>query len=149
MPRIIWRSASIRSGLDICDLVEAANSYKAADKFNNRGNYMEYLVTNIDQYVDDDRRYDETRFQYRWSKMRNCLNCIIPCAGTYLGNYIVILYLTMKVIYTINIVIQAWILSKILGKDFYLFGTEFISKIFKGESWVFESEYFPSKIELF
>ena len=146
MPRIIWRSASIRSGLDICDLVEAANSYKAADKYNNRENYMEYLVSNIDQYVDDDRRYDENRFRVTCSPIRNFLKNVIPCAGTYLGNYIVILYLTMKVIYTVNIGIQTWILSQILGKNFYLFGTEFIQKIFNGESWVFESEYFPSKL---
>ena len=145
LPRIVWRSFSIRAGLDICDLIDAANSYKSADKFTNRDNYMKYIVQNIDQFVDDDRRYDDKRRVYKHSSVTNCLKKLVPCAGIYLGNYIVILYLVCKLIYSFNVAIHGWFLGQILGHSFYNFGFYSIRKITDGSSWIFESQYFPSK----
>ena len=61
MPRIFWRSMSRRSGLDINDLVNAAYNYKSVEHHQERNKHMIYLVSNIDQYVDDQRRYDTNR----------------------------------------------------------------------------------------
>ena len=141
LPRIFWRTMSTRSGLDMCDLIEAANNYKSADKFDNRRKYMDYMVTNIDQYVDDERRYDVNR---PLNKVKIGLQYMIPCAGRFLGNYVVILYFAVKIVYTINTAIQAAFLSSILGRNFFQFGVEFAQKIFAGHGWIIESRYFPS-----
>ncbi|KAL7675036.1 hypothetical protein ACOME3_001304 [Neoechinorhynchus agilis] len=55
LPHIAWRTLSRRSGIDIKDLVEAAASYKSVEKFEKRKTLMNYLVSTIDQYVDDPR----------------------------------------------------------------------------------------------
>ncbi len=125
------------------DLVEAANNYKSADKFDNRKKYMDYLVTNIDQYVDDKRRYDHNR---SLNKVKNVLLQLIPCAGRFLGNYIVGLYFVVKIIYIVNTGAQAAFLSSMLGRNFFQFGVDFASKIIAGQGWVIESRYFPSNV---
>ena len=143
MPRIFWRSMSKRSGLDLTDLVNSAHNYKSAENFNEREKHITYMVSNIDQYVDDSRRYDKNR---PVSPIKQCLACIVPCAGTYLGNYLVVLYFMVKLIYIFNTLFQMLILSGIFGKSFYEFGFYFIHRIFTGGGWSIESKYFPSKL---
>lgn len=59
MPRVFWTSFSGKGGLYLSDLVDAARNYKNHDKFYKKGSYMEYLVLNIDQFVDDQRRWEQ------------------------------------------------------------------------------------------
>jgi hypothetical protein len=143
MPRVIWRSVSIKAGLNICDLVEAAHNYKSASNFENRRSFMNYLVKNIDQYVDDDRRYESSRNKNRFLRF---LMTMLPCFGRFLGNYIVILYFVVKIVYILNTCLQLSVISVLLGKDFWRFGYGFLEKFFKGESWTGSNpKYFPSK----
>ncbi len=147
MPRIFWRTFSIKAGLNICDLVEAAHNYKSADKFENRKVYMNYLVKNIDQYVDDNRRYENSRSK---NPMVRCLQTSIPGLGRFLGNYVVILYFFVKILYIANTCIQVFIISGLLGKSFWVFGYDFLAKLATGQGWtVSSSKYFPSKAIFF
>jgi hypothetical protein len=52
---------SLRSGLSLLNLVDAANSYRSVEKCDSRDQYMKYMVTFIDQYVDDERRFEDSR----------------------------------------------------------------------------------------
>ncbi len=61
MPRVFWTSLAGKGGLYLSDLVQAARNYKSGDKFYKKTSYMEYLVLNIDQFVDDQRRWDHAR----------------------------------------------------------------------------------------
>jgi innexin len=141
LPRILWRSWSRRSGLDVTDIVEAAYNYKSAEHFAERDKHISYMVRNIDQYVDDSRRYDKNR---PVNPIINFLGCLIPCAGRYLGNYLVFLYFVIKIVYIVNTVIQMILLSIIFGKSWFEFGFYFVEKIFTGGGWSIESKYFPS-----
>ena len=103
---------------------------------------MNYLVKNIDQYVDDDRRYESSRNKNRFVRF---LMTLLPCFGRFLGNYIVILYFVVKIIYILNTCLQLSVISVLLGKDFWRFGYGFLEKFFKGESWTGSNpKYFPS-----
>ena len=59
IPHIAWRALSRRSGIDVRDIVEAASNYKSVDKYETRQKYMSYMLTAVDQYVDDPRRRKE------------------------------------------------------------------------------------------
>lgn len=146
IPRVFWRTFSTRSGIDINDLVEAAQNYKAVSKYEARESHIRYLVDNIDQYVDDPRRYDKSR---KMAKIKKGLALIIPCAGRFMGNYLVILYFVVKIGYIANTIFQAFLLSRFLGKTFYLYGIDFLYRVKEGGSWIFESKYFPSNLNLF
>lgn len=51
VPRIIWRSFNVRSGLDLVNLVDAAIKYESVDKFTDREKIMAYIVRNIERYI--------------------------------------------------------------------------------------------------
>lgn len=106
---------------------------------------MKYMVKNIDQYVDDDRRYAPGRNKSAF--VRFLLACT-PCCGRYLGNYIVLLYFVIKITYMLNTIFQILIITALLGNNFLDFGLDFIVKMWRGEGWtVSNSKYFPSKTE--
>ena len=127
--------------------VEAAVNYKAGDKFYKKSSYMEYLVLNIDQFVDDGRRQEMARSQ---SRIIRILGTSFPCAGRFLGNYILILYMMTKLIYIINTFIQVSLISVFLGQSFWSYGMTYISNLVAGRGWyVSNSKYFPSNYSLF
>jgi len=43
IPRVIWRSFNVRSGLDLVNLVDAAIKYESVDKFSDREKIMAYI----------------------------------------------------------------------------------------------------------
>lgn len=51
IPRIIWRSFNVRSGLDLVNLIDAAIKYESVDKFSDREKIMAYIVRNIERYI--------------------------------------------------------------------------------------------------
>ena len=106
---------------------------------------MNYLIKNIDQYVDDNRRYENSRSKNPIARFY--LTCV-PAMGRFLGNYIVILYFFVKILYIINTCIQVFVISGLLGKSFWVFGYDFMSKLLAGQGWTV-SKYFPSKIWCF
>ncbi len=142
MPRIFWRTFSVKAGLNICDLVEAARNYKNANNFQKRSTYMKYLIQNIDQYVDDDRRYEGHRSKNRIGRL---IEQCIPGCGRFLGDYIVILYFVTKLIYMLNTCFQIMIVGMLLGKSFWYFGIVSIKHISSDNAiFITETKYFPS-----
>ncbi len=143
IPRIVWRTFSLRAGLNITDLVEAADNYKSSNNVQGARGYMNYLIKNIDQFVDDSRRYENNR---KKSKLTKVTSIIIPCLGRFLGNYIVILYMLVKILYILNTFLQIWLVSVFLGKNFVYFGLEFFWTLLTKQEWtVINSNYFPSR----
>ena len=74
----------IKAGLDICDLVDAAQNYCSANNFDYKESYMNYLVSNIDQYIDDNRKYENNRKSVKYRRYLS----IIPCFGHQIGNLV-------------------------------------------------------------
>jgi innexin len=104
---------------------------------------MNYLVKSINQYVDDDRRYENER---NINIFKRLLMTIFPCFGRFLGNYIVILYFIVKLIYIVNTLLQVFLISSLLGKNFWYFGVDFFYNLISGQGWITaSSNYFPSK----
>jgi len=140
----VWTTLINKGGLYIGDLVSAASEYKSPKCKTSKKSYMNYLVKNIDQYVDDQRRHEDLRSQ---GKLARCLNCFFPCFGKYLGNYLVITYFFAKLFFIANSLLQIWISGLLLGQSFFMFGFNFIQGMLSGKSILLpNSEYFPSNI---
>jgi innexin len=140
IPHIIWRALSRRSGIDVRDIVEAASSYKSVDKYENRQKYMSYMLTSVDQYVDDPRRRRDSRTTIL---LKRVISGVCFISGKYLGNYLMILYLFIKMLFIMNCFIQMFILNHLLGHDFHTFGFDLINKILSGQGWETNSRIFP------
>lgn len=140
IPNITWRALSRRSGIDMRDIVEAANNFKTVDKYDKRQVYMQYMTSSIDQYVYDPRRRKEMRHSGIFKRILKSM-CIIY--GKFLGNYLVILYMFIKILYIFNCIGQIFMLNLLLGHSFHKFGIDIIDKIWNGKGWDTTSLIFP------
>lgn len=140
IPHLAWRALSRRSGIDIRDIVEAASNYKSVDKYENRQKYMSYMLTAVDQYVDDPRRRKETRRSLLIKRLLSGICCI---SGKFLGNYLMVLYLFIKLAFISNCISQLFVLNLLLGHEFHMFGFELLDKILNGKGWDTGSRIFP------
>ena len=51
LPRLVWRTLNVKSGIDMINLVDAAIKYESVDKFADRDKIMAYMITNIERYI--------------------------------------------------------------------------------------------------
>ena len=108
IPHIAWRALSRRSGIDVRDIVEAAGNYKSVDKYEIRKKYMSYMLTAVDQYCDDPRRRKESRGGIIARRIISAICCI---SGKFLGNYLMVLYLFIKLTFIANCLSQMFLLN--------------------------------------
>lgn len=141
IPHIAWRALSRRSGIDVRDIVEAASNYKSVDKYESRQKYMTYMLTAVDQYVDDPRRRKEARRSLLL--LKRLLSGICCISGKFLGNYLMVLYLFIKLAFIGNCLCQLFVLNLLLGHEFHKFGFELLDKIINGKGWDTGSRIFP------
>jgi hypothetical protein len=101
---------------------------------------MKFIVSVVDQYVDDPRRQSNNRETIWWKKF---LLLFVPSSGRYMGDYIRNLFLFIKILYATNVVIQILLLSFLLGQPFWSLGLTVIKLLYEGKGWDFTSRYFP------
>ena len=121
-------------------MVEAAADYKKPNDKKKTEELMKFMISAIDQYVDDPRRQSINRETIWWKK---CFLMFFPSSGRYMGDYIRNLFFFIKIIYIINIVVQIAILSFLLGQPFWSLGITVIRLLYEGKGWDFSSRYFP------
>jgi hypothetical protein len=100
---------------------------------------IEYMIGTIDQYVDDPRRQHANR-NFNFFRRTVALLCI--CFGKFLGNYLVILYLFVKILYIFNCLGQLFLISVLLGRNYYIYGASIFHDFIQGKGYA-DSEYFP------
>jgi len=127
-----WNAFGLKSGVQISDLVESSFDYKlpTTDAIH-RQMCLNYVVDTIDDYCTDHRRQVNVRknlniFQ-RYLASGWCLT------GKFLGNYLVVLYMTTKLMYIGVSLLQIFILSMLLGSNFAMYGVRVIVRLFRGK----------------
>jgi hypothetical protein len=95
LPRLIWRALSVRSGIDLLDIVEAADDTKSVKEFDERDKLIKYIVDTIDMYVDDARRQIDGE-KRQTSLLRKVFQLLCCMTGKFLGNYFITLYMSVK-----------------------------------------------------
>ncbi|CAF1001131.1 unnamed protein product [Adineta steineri] len=139
-PYVLWRVLCQRSGIDIRDIVEAATNYKKSTDEKQREQLMKFMVSIIDQYVDDPRRQSNNRVTTWWSK---CFLMFFPSSGRYMGDYLRNLFIFIKILYVINVFGQVLLLSFLLGQPFWSLGFTLFRFLYEGKGWNYQSRYFP------
>jgi len=136
IPRLSWNTFGLKSGIQVSDLVESSFDYKRpTSDATYRQMCLNYVVDSIDEYCDDHRRQTETRthlniFQ-RILKMSWCIT------GKYLGNYLVVLYMTTKLMYIGVSLFQIYFLSAMLGSNFAFYGIQVLDRFVRGKTLLF------------
>ena len=139
MPCLIWRIFADRSGININNLVEAAETIQNALYPERRDKTIKYMIRHLDHYLDYQR-------EYRGGCCVACKHflakhlCLV-CGNRY-GNYLVALYMGTKVIYFGNVIAQLFLLNGFLGTDYHLYGFDIIADLIFGRNWS-ASRVFP------
>lgn len=150
-PRISWNTFGTKSGLQIPDLVESSFDYKLpTTDAAHRQMCLDYVVDTIDQYCDDHRRQSEQRAHA--NIFQRILITGWCMTGKYLGNYLVVLYMTTKLMYIGVSIIQIFLLSLMLGSNFALYGIQVLDRFIRGKSnvksYLFEDIFYLCRYSL-
>ncbi len=100
------------------------------------------MLTAVDQYVDDPRRRKESRLKNRYN-LKHFISGLCVMSGKFLGNYLMVLYLFIKLAFIANCICQLFVLNLLLGHEFHKFGFELMDKILNGKGWDTGSRIFP------
>ncbi|CAF0822489.1 unnamed protein product [Rotaria sordida] len=142
IPRISWNTFGLKSGIQVSDLVESSFDYKLpTTDATHRQMCLDYIVDSIDQYCGDHRRQSEAHTHL--NVVQRILITGWCITGKYLGNYLVVLYMTTKLMYIGVSLFQILLLSIMLGSNFAFYGIQVLDRFFRGIHWNTESRLFP------
>lgn len=127
LPCLFWRVFSDRSGINVNNLVEAAETIQNALYPERREKTIRYMIRHLDYYLDYQRDYRGGCCD----GIRQCLynHTPLPICGNRRGNYLVALYMSAKILYIINVVGQIFLLNLFLGGDFHMYGVKVVRNL--------------------
>jgi hypothetical protein len=82
---------------------------------------------NIEQN-DEFGNFKQKRSARTWNVCKRFARIICITKGKRIGNYLLALFVFVKILYTFNSIIQLFILNHFLGNEYLLLGVEVISK---------------------
>ena len=112
IPCLMWRVFSERSGININNLVEAAETIQNALYPERRDKTIKYMIRHLDHYLDYQREYQGGCCNGLRRFLGRTLH--LQCGNRY-GNYLLTLYLITKCLYLANLLGQLFMLNAFLG----------------------------------
>ncbi|UJR23618.1 hypothetical protein I4U23_026604 [Adineta vaga] len=142
IPRLSWNTLGLKSGIQLRDLIELSYDCKQpTTDSKHRKTCFNHIIDTIDEYCNDHRRQHHTRTHL--NVLHQCFTSGWCLTGKYLGNYLVVLYLTTKLMYIGVSLFQIYLLGLILGSNFAFYGIQVVDRFFRGIHWDTESHLFP------
>jgi len=149
LPHKFWRGLSLRSGVDLKDFIEAAQTYRSANiRHDDKLKLLDYLTNWVHTYCSNSYRL--TNLQSRKSSfIRIFHHCCFPI-GIYTGNYLIISYLFIKLLYLLNSIGQIFLLNTLLGRQFWMYGIDTIYRYWTKQMSLLHTgnEYFPKVVRI-
>lgn len=140
MPCLVWRFLNMRSGIDVTGLLDSAEVCQKASYAEIRHKTIRYIVNQIDRYLLMQRDYSAgCCMTFNQTLAKHCF----LFGGKRHGNYLMVTYLIIKLLYLANAVGQLFLLDHFLGMhDFHMYGAQVVARVMQGEDWTV-SERFP------
>ncbi|XP_071103534.1 innexin unc-9-like isoform X4 [Haliotis cracherodii] len=138
IPCIIWRLLNGQSGINVDRIVGLASDaqYESPEI---RIRTIKYVVRHIDRCLDNQRESRHTCCV----QLRHILSAKLSllCGKRY-GNYLVAVYLFMKVMYISNAIGQLFMLNEFLSTEYNIYGFQVLQDLIVGDEWT-ASHRFP------
>lgn len=116
--------------------------YEQVEQYESRDRIMSYLIVNIERYICARAQMTKRHVEKRLSFVRRACHLFFFCFKRHYGNYLVIVYFLVKLMWLVNALAQLFLLNAFLGNEYYLFGFEVMEKLFKNQRWT-ENRHFP------
>jgi hypothetical protein len=75
---------------------------------------------------------EKPKFSY---KLRRFYRIFCIHKGKRLGNYLLALFVFVKLLFTLNSIVQLFLLNHFLGNDYLILGLEVLAKVWSGDDW--------------
>lgn len=138
MPSIVWRFLHRRSGVNLRQIVDAAQVCNDVRNSACREKSMKFLIAHLDQQLRPDYYARVANTTGVFNKLKNCCSFDKRFSGYFLP----LLYGFIRLFYAINAVCQIFFLNRLLGTDFYKFGIHAWRRYLHGNEWSL-TERFP------
>lgn len=93
-------------------------------------------LMNDDSDEDEKSQYKEPAPSRSFKdKMMYCFKTCCLTKGKRSGNYLTVLFIITRIMYTLNSFLQLFMLNHFLGNDFLLLGFEVMAKVWVGDDW--------------
>ena len=77
----------------------------------------------------------ESKFKRSMRSCSHIFKVLWLTKGKRYGNYLMSLFVIVRILYTFNSIVQLFILNHFLGNDYLILGFEVIGKIWNGDDW--------------
>lgn len=137
-PNVIWKLFNGGSGINLEKIVDLAEQTQLGSP-ENRITTIKHIAYYMDRWLETYREYKTNylvRFRQKVTKM-----CFILCSkreGTFLTGF----YMFIKVLYTVNVIGQFFLLNAFMSNEFSIYGFEVMEMLRSGGPWK-ESSRFP------
>uniref|UniRef100_A0A0K0D440 Innexin n=1 Tax=Angiostrongylus cantonensis TaxID=6313 RepID=A0A0K0D440_ANGCA len=132
VPTIVWRLLSWQSGIHVQSLVQMACDSRLLD-LESRNRALQTIATNVEEAL-------HVKHQVMSGNRLKLLNLIICTRSS--GAAVTFLYISVKILYTVNIVGQIFLLNTFLGNRSKWYGLQVLNDLMNGREWE-ESGHFP------
>ncbi|KAI0240155.1 Innexin unc-9, partial [Lamellibrachia satsuma] len=131
LPRPIWRLFSKKSGIAVSTITDAAIECQRKSDADSRDKTIRYMTKHMGRFLLEMSRNEIVA-------PRRCKGFLW---GIY-GNYLIVLYIFIKLVYILNVVVQIFLLNVFLGMDYSWYGFNVFSRMLRGVEWT-TSDRFP------
>ena len=123
LPRSIWKILSKKSGITISHITDASIECQHKADHESMAKTMRYITKYMGRFlIEFNRNYhSSTRFRRFWL--------------LFYGNYLVSMYIFIKMLYVANVIGQLFLMNVFLGSDYHLYGIDVIKRLSWGETW--------------
>ena len=130
LPRPMWRLFNKKSGIAVSTITDAAIECQRKADSDSRDKTVRYMVKQMGRFLLELSRNHlmATTCKSFWYSLY--------------GNYLVILYLIIKLVYITNVIGQLFLLNAFLGTNYHMYGFHIMKKMSRGEEWT-SSDTFP------
>lgn len=130
LPRPIWMLLSKQSGVSVTTITDAAVEYQGKSDPAARTRIMSYMRNHMGRFLLElmANHALTSHCQRFWWRLY--------------GKYLVITYISMKLLYLGNVIGQLFLLDRFLGLDYHFYGLDVIDRLATGKDWR-TSDRFP------
>ncbi|ESN98774.1 hypothetical protein HELRODRAFT_185033 [Helobdella robusta] len=139
LPILLWRCLNDKSGIDVNTVVEAGEAFTNAEIAESREKTLTHMTRQLDRYLSNQKDVPKGCT----ISLKQCFShACCSLFGRHKGNYLMCLYLIVKVLALASVFGQLFALNFFLGQDFHMYGFDAIHSMITGTD-VSASPRFP------
>ena len=139
-PSIVWHGFNDKAGVDADNILETAQTFQALNKSEIKDKTLKFIARQIMRFLKG-RRVNVTSCSLDIKQLLSATVCVV--CGRYQGNYLITLYLFVKILFLANSAAQIFFLNFVLGSEYHMYGIHFVRGMLFPEDWTLVSAYFP------